>query len=195
MDPVIAVILRGALALLFVAAATHKLRDRDAFRVTLGAYALLPESALALVARVLPLVEIAIAVLLVTPRLGGAGAVLAASLLALYAGAMAINLARGRRDLDCGCMGAHAASKVGAPLIVRNAVLIVASLACLVPIAARPVGWLDAFTVVLGIAASAALYAAVERLLATAPGLAALRDEMRAQTRAMSEHDHEAGVA
>ena len=35
MDPVLAVVLRGALALLFVVAALHKLRDRDAFRATL----------------------------------------------------------------------------------------------------------------------------------------------------------------
>ena len=77
MDPVLAVVLRGALALLFVVAALHKLRDRDAFRATLDAYELLPPALGAPLARAVPMLEIAAAVLLVAPRADGVGAVLA----------------------------------------------------------------------------------------------------------------------
>ena len=45
-------------------------------------------------------------------------------LLALYAGAMAVNLARGRRDLDCGCAGPGVRRPVGEGLLIRNGALI-----------------------------------------------------------------------
>jgi len=118
MDPVLAVVLRGALALLLIVAALHKLRDRASFRATLEAYALLPAPLLSPLARAVPLVELAAAALLVTSRAAPAGGVLAALLLAVYALAMGVNLLRGRRDLDCGCMGPGARSTVGPGLAV-----------------------------------------------------------------------------
>jgi len=179
MDPALAVILRGSLALLFVVAATHKLRDVAAFRATLEAYGLLPAALLAAAARVLPALELATAVILATPRAPALGGLLAAGLLALYGVAMAVNLVRGRRDLDCGCMGPGAGRRIGGVLIARNAALIAAALACLLPVRPRSLVWVDACTVPLAIAAVAALYAAIERLLANAPAVAALRAEVR----------------
>ncbi len=180
MDPIVAVILRAALALLFVAAAAHKLRDKDGFRATLDAYGLLPASAIGAAARTLPFVEIGVAILLAAPRAAHAGALLAAGLLALYALAMGVNLLRGRRDLDCGCMGPGArGAKIGVPLLVRNALLIVAALAVLLPVVPRPLVWLDFVTVPLAVLTLAALYAAAENLVALQPTVAALRAEVR----------------
>jgi len=179
-DPVVVVILRAALALLFVAAAAHKLRDRDGFRASLEAYRLLPAGALAPAARALPLVELATAALLVTPRAGRAGALAAASLLLLYALAMGVNLARGRRDLDCGCTGPGArGGKIGGALLARNALLVAAALATLLPAAPRALVWVDLVTVPLALLALATLYAAAERLVALAPVVGALRAELR----------------
>ena len=181
MDPVVAVILRAALALLFVAAAAHKLRDGAAFRASLDAYDLLPESVAALAARLLPALELVAAGLLAAPRAAPAGALLAAALLALYAVAMGVNLLRGRRDLDCGCMGPGArGGKIGGALLVRNAVLVMAALACLLPAAPRALAWIDYLTVPFAVAVIAALYAAIERLVALQPAVAALRAELRA---------------
>jgi hypothetical protein len=181
MDPVLAVVLRGALALLLVVAALHKLRDRGAFGATLDAYALLPAALTATVARLVPALELAAAALLVAPRTAAAGGVLATALLAVYAAAMGINLLRGRRDLDCGCMGPGARSPVGLGLILRNLVLMVAALvAGFAPGHARALVGVDFLTVPLAIAALAALYAALERVLALAPTVAALRAEVRA---------------
>jgi hypothetical protein len=102
-------------------------------------------------------------------------------LLAVYAGAMGINLLRGRRDLDCGCMGPGARSPVGAGLIVRNLILMTAALvAGFAPVHPRTLAWVDFLTVPLAIAVLAALYAALERVLALAPTVAALRAEGRA---------------
>lgn len=191
MDPVLAVVARSAMALLFVVAALHKLRDRDAFRATLDAYALLPQALSAPLARAVPVLEIAAAVLLVTPRAAAAGGALAALLLGVYALAMGVNLLRGRRDLDCGCMGPGARSPVGPGLIVRNAVLIaVALVAGFAPLAARPLAWLDFVTVPLAVAVLAVLYAAAERLLALAPRVAALRADLRLATEEASAHEH-----
>jgi len=178
-DPVVVVILRASLALLFVVAAAHKLRDPEPFRAVLDAYALLPARLAGVAARALPALELVCALALATPRFASAGAVLAAALLALYALAMTVNLLRGRRDLDCGCMGPGAGRKIGGALVLRNALLLAAALACLLPARARSLTWVDACTVPFAVAALAALYAAIEQLLATAPRLAALRAEMR----------------
>lgn len=180
MDPVLAVVLRGALALLFVVAALHKLRDRDAFRATLDAYALLPSALTAPLARAVPLVELVAALLLVVPRAAAIGASIAVLLLSVYALAMGVNLLRGRRDLECGCMGPGARSPIGPELLVRNLFLIVAALvAGFAPIHARALVWVDFVTVPLAVAVLAALYAAVERVLALAPTVAALRADLR----------------
>ena len=180
MDPVLAVVLRGALALLFVVAALHKLRDRDAFRATLDAYALLPSALTAPLARAVPLVELVAALLLVAPRAAAVGASIAVLLLSVYALAMGVNLLRGRRDLDCGCMGPGARSPIGPELLVRNLFLVVAALvAGFAPIHARALVWVDFVTVPLAVAVLAALYAAVERVLALAPTVAALRADLR----------------
>ena len=180
MDPVLAVVLRGALALLFVVAALHKLRDRDAFRATLDAYALLPSALTAPLARAVPLVELVAALLLVVPRAAAVGASIAVLLLSVYALAMGVNLLRGRRDLDCGCMGPGARSPIGPELLVRNLFLIVVALvAGFAPIHARALVWVDFVTVPLAVAVLAALYAAVERVLALAPTVAALRADLR----------------
>ena len=90
-------------AAVFVLAARHKLLNRLEFRGIVAQYRLVPDSTSALLGLVIPLTEIAAAVaLLVAPLIG---AVLAALLLCLYAGAIAVNLVRGRQHIDCGCGG------------------------------------------------------------------------------------------
>ncbi len=183
LDPAVSLVLRGGLALLFAAAAAHKLRDPGAFREAVAAYELVPGALVSSFALVLPLVEAATALTLLVPGGGPLGGTAAALLLLLYGAAIGVNLVRGRRDLDCGCLGAAARRPIGGALLVRNAILAVAALACTRPVAARPLVWLDAATVALGVAALGLLYVAVERLLANAPGLAALRAETRAWMR------------
>jgi hypothetical protein len=93
---------------------------------------------------------------------------------------MGVNLLRGRRDLDCGCMGPGArGGKIGGALLARNAVLIAAALACLPPPGPRALVWLDFVTVPFAVAVLALLYAAVERVVALAPAVDALRAEVR----------------
>jgi hypothetical protein len=104
----------------------------------------------------------------------------------LYAGAIFVNLVRGRRGIDCGCAGVAASRSLSGGLVVRNGVLIIAALTSALPATSRSLAWIDAVTIVAGVAAAALLYAAADGLLATAPQSAALAHD-RIQT--MTEHE------
>lgn len=101
MEPVVSLIMRCGLAALFAAAGVSKLRDRRRFAGIVLDYRLLPPRLALRVAAMLPWLEFALAGTLlagVSLALPGAAAVLLA-----YGAAMTVNLARGRRRMDCGC--------------------------------------------------------------------------------------------
>ena len=164
-DPVPASVLALALAALWTASGVHKLRDRGGFAGALAAYALLPQRAVDVVARAIPLIEITVAIGLLLRVSREAAALASTLLLGLYALAIAINLRRGRRELDCGCFGVGRRSTISMTLLWRNGALVLASLAAgVLPRRERALDWIDLFTVTVGVAAAALLYAAVEGL-------------------------------
>lgn len=174
LDPALRLALRAGLSLLLASAAWHKLRDVGAFRAAVENYRLLPPVWALPVAAFLVAAESGLALALVLPGVGGAAALGAAALLALYATAMAVTLRRGRRDVDCGCAGPARRQSVRPALVARNGVLILAALCAALPAGARPLAWVDAFTVLFAPAAAAGLYLAIDGLLANGPRLAAL---------------------
>jgi hypothetical protein len=175
MDPVFDLIIRASLGLLFVVAAWHKLRDPRRFAATLGEYRLLPARFAPAAATCVVLAELGTVVALVRWPRGGATA--AAALLAVYGSAIAINLARGRRHIDCGCGGPAARREIGAWMVARNALVAIAALAAAVlPMAAREMIWLDACTIVGATAMLAACWTATDHLVTLAPRLARLRE-------------------
>jgi hypothetical protein len=173
-DPAISAMLRAALALLFVAAAVHKLRDLHAFRVALGDYQLVPWALTGLVAPALVTAELATAALLVSPFARPWGFAAAAGLIATYSIAIAVNLARGRRDIDCGCFGPALRIGLGGGLVARNAVLVAAAAVGLAPVAPRALGALDVATVTGALAFLAFAHAAAMQLVAGAAGARSL---------------------
>ena len=121
--------------LLFLQAGFAKLR-RSAFLPGIVAnYRLLPEPLVMPVARTLPIAEILIGAALLASgeRLA---IVMAVALLLLFAGAMAINIARGRSHIDCGCGHSHLRQPLSWPLIWGNLVLAAFALLRLVPASA-----------------------------------------------------------
>jgi hypothetical protein len=175
MDPVFDLIIRAALGLLFVVAAWHKLRDPRRFAATLGEYHLVPARFAPAAAACVVLAELGTVVALVRWPRGGATA--AAALLAVYGSAIAVNLARGRRHIDCGCGKPAARREIGAWMVARNAVVTIAALAAAVlQVAARELIWLDACTIVAATAMLAACWTATDHLGTLAPGLARLRE-------------------
>jgi hypothetical protein len=173
LDPALGLALRGGLALLLAAAAWHKLRDVDAFRTALGGYRLLPEASIAIASLALVATEIATACALLLSSTAGLAA---AALLALYSLAIGVNLARGRREIDCGCFGPAARQPLSTGLLVRNGALIALALACALPAAPRTLVWVDGLTIAAAIGFGVFLHESVNALLANAPRLRALRD-------------------
>src|SRR5439155_1412646 len=98
-----------------------------------------------------------------------AGLLAAASLLVVYGAAIAVNLARGRWDIDCGCAGPADRRPITGWLVARNAVLAAAALAGLAPVHPRALLRVDAVTVAGATAALAACYASLDRVIAYAP--------------------------
>ncbi len=175
MDPLLDQLLRVALLLVFGSAALHKARDRAGFARTLAEYQLLPER---IVSRCVPLliaVEAGVAALLSVPGLRGIAAFGATTLLLTYSGAIAINLRRGRRDIDCGCMGPGHRQPLSGWLLLRNGVLSGAALLVALEPAQRSLGLVDAFSFSAGLAGLALLFAAANQLGAQASRVQALR--------------------
>jgi Methylamine utilisation protein MauE len=164
-DPALGLLIVVALALLFAVAAIHKLRNLERFARVLAAYRVVPEAAARRLAWTIPCLELAVAFALPSPpaRRWAAGG--AAALLILYAASMGLNLARNRRDLDCGCAAAGRRRPIAAWMVWRNLILAAAALAAALPSAARPLAGADLVTVIGGVAASVAFYMALDRLL------------------------------
>lgn len=182
LDPLPVWIARAGIATLLAQAALAKVGDLALFEQHLAAYHV-PLRWIAALARVLPLAEAAAAVLLLTPW-RAIGALLAVTLLLVYAGAMGWHRARGH-SLDCGCGGEPL--EVSWPLVARN--LLLAGLAVLAgaTVGERTMGLADfgvvAGSVLLGSLLVAALHQVLrhrERALAAArprsgtPGAAGL---------------------
>jgi hypothetical protein len=173
LDPLVSGVLRAGAALLFVSAALHKLRRPAAFRAALAGYRLLPARLLPAAAGVLAGLELAVGCSCALPSVAPLACLGGVALLALYTGAIVINLRRGRRAIDCGCGGPGGPRPLGPELALRNLLL-----AGLLGIAALPAGsrswvWLDAVSGTGLLVALVLLYAAADVALANA---ARLRD-------------------
>jgi hypothetical protein len=164
LDPVASWILGLGLALLFGVAAGHKIADRARFMAVLRNYELVPAGLVPLAAVVTVAAEAGAALLLTLPPLRTFGAGVAATLLATYAIAIAVNLLRGRTRIDCGCFGLGRHDRIAWTMVGRNLVLIVLALTLLLPDSPRRLVALDLLTIGASLAAVALLAAALARL-------------------------------
>lgn len=176
LDQVIVWSLRVGLALLCGAAAWHKWTDPERFHAALAAYGLLPSVAVRPVSLALPFCEASLAAGLLVPAAAEGAALGVAALLSLYTLSIAINLARGRRDISCGCLG-DGGPMLRPALLARNAVLLIAAACAAAPMTLRAWLWIDAFTVGVSVFAFALLYLGIDVVLAQGPLLARLRGE------------------
>jgi hypothetical protein len=165
LDPAIGGLIVGCFALLFLSAASHKLRDLRQFAEVFAAYGIAPALNRWQLSRLVPVLEIGVAAGLVTPLARGVAVVLGAGLLLSYALAIAVNLRAGRIAIACGCGGLDERRPIAAWMVWRNLLLAVVFGVALLPWSARALEWTDAATVGFGLAAMAALYSCAERLL------------------------------
>ncbi len=165
---------RMTVAVILALAAVHALRDRAAFAGIVEQYRIAPRRLALLAARILPLLELAAAAALVLPSTSRAGGVLGLGLMALFTGAVAVNIARGRVSIDCGCGGASG-QRLSAGLVLRNLV-IMSGLA--VALAAPAQGIVNGVTTIGVTGASLtliALYFAANQLMTNLQAIGALR--------------------
>lgn len=162
-DPALRTTLLGSGALLFGVSAIHKLRAPAAFARSMDAYQLVPPAAVRPLAALVCLTEIAIAVALLVPATSMPAALAGGVLLSVYSAAIAINLLRGRRHIDCGCLGPAARRPIDGGLLLRNGLLIALAISAAIPATSRAWVWLDAATVIGGVAVLAITYAAFEQ--------------------------------
>jgi hypothetical protein len=162
-DPVASAAFGACFALILFAAAWHKFGEPLMFEAALEAYRLLPKGSASALARVLPVVEVLIGVGLLVPATRGPSLVGFAALMLVYACAMAINLRRGRSQIDCGC-GAEV-HLLSWALVLRNVVLACAAWMVSGPNQARQLQWLDGITLVGGALCLYASYLLFDELL------------------------------
>jgi hypothetical protein len=174
-DPVLFYGASAALACVLLLGALEKMKDVAAFSAAVSAYDILPSSFSGVFARGYVLAELAAGVLLLIPGQQAAGALLALGVLAVATLALAYNLARGHRDIDCGCGGPASRAPGGAQtglswwLVLRNGVLALWAMPALASLAgqARSLQWADA-AAVFGLAMTAVgLYFTANHLLAS----------------------------
>jgi hypothetical protein len=129
---------RILLALIFLQAGVQKLRHLDVFEGVVLNYRVLPRASARSFAVTIPFLELALAAAL----LAGASPwaeLAAAVLLSLFAAAMAVNVLRGRTDIDCGCFQSSLRQLISWWTVGRNVVLaIVALLAAASPVISLP---------------------------------------------------------
>jgi hypothetical protein len=160
MDPLVRDTLWGATIVLFSWALYHKLRDWAGFQRALADYRLVPASAVPMTAVVVALLEASVVF--------GRFVALGGALLLAYAGAIAVNLVRGRDRIDCGCGGVAGRERLSWWLVGRNVVCAAGALASSSRASLREPEWMDAFSVVAAVATLAGLYLATDQLIANA---------------------------
>ncbi|WP_251864506.1 MauE/DoxX family redox-associated membrane protein [Achromobacter sp. Marseille-Q4962] len=167
-DPVLIHAASAALACVLLLGAVEKLRDPQRYAAAVAAYGILPALAGRPFAYAFVLAETLAGALLLAPSTRAGAAWLALAVLAVATAALAVNLLRGRRDIDCGC-GGPASHGMGLSwwLVARNAVLACWALPALTHGAARALQGADA-AAVAGLTLSAVgLYYTANHLIAS----------------------------
>jgi len=175
-DPVLSLMARLVITAIFASAAVHKLRDVRSFAAAVEDYGLLPRPIITPSAILFAAIELAVAAGLWLHALRTPAALAGAGLLTLYAGAIVINLMRGRRDIDCGCSWGSTPQPLSGWLVIRNVILVLMTLGTALPVATRSFGAADGIVAVLAALALLTLAAAAQALQANAPRLARLRE-------------------
>lgn len=165
LDPAIGLLLIAALALLFASASAHKLRDLRRFDEIFAAYGLLPALTQWHLSRVIPALEMGVAGGLLFADSRPYATAVGIGLLLTYAGAIGINLKRGRRDLACGCGGPDERRPIARWMVWRNILLAVALASTLAPWVPRPFNFTDGVTVAFGLLTFALVYLCVDQLM------------------------------
>lgn len=166
MTTLLATMLALLLSYLFVLGGWQKLADTTYLQQVITDYRVLPASWSRWIARGLPLVELGAGLALLIPGFQIPALIAVALLLAGYSAAMAINIARGRLDLDCGCGGPGQEQTVSGWLLGRNLVLFTLVLVSLPQLQSLQLAWKGWCLALLGATVAALIYHIFNQLIA-----------------------------
>jgi len=139
---------RVFLSATFIQAGLQKIRHRELLPGVISNYRILPETLVPAASWLLPPLELVVGIALLGPS--SWSALVAGGLVALFGVALAINLARGRTHIDCGCFQSGLRQELGWELLGRNAILLATAVysACF-PL--RPTLFICALAVLFGL--------------------------------------------
>lgn len=147
-DPVLQLAAALTLALVFGGSAASKMGAWEELEGVVRNFRILPGFLVPLVRWALPPAEVLLAVGVLVPGTRALAASGMAALLVLFAAALALNVVRGRVDIDCGCFRSALRQNLSWWLVLRNGVLVALAAACVPPVTGRDLGWADNFVVV-----------------------------------------------
>lgn len=123
-DKYLLLLIRICLGFVFVYAAVSKIADAEVFAQSIDNYKLLPLFVINFLAIVLPWIELTAGLFLIFGILVKENAVIINAMLLVFIIAIAISLARGL-NIECGCFGTQAGTKIGVTKIVENLGLLI----------------------------------------------------------------------
>lgn len=178
-DPVITIVSALILSYVFVLAGLHKWQNLTEFRATLENYQLFPAFLIVPLSFLVPGIEILAGVALLVPLTSTStfAAIVVGALLIFYMLAIAINLLRNRRNIDCGCLGPLQRQTLSEWLLVRNAMLLLLVYCVIESSAARRIDWFDWIVIVLATAVGCLFYNIGNQLLVNKDKLKLLRSD------------------
>lgn len=139
--------------LVFAVAALDKMLHWRVLEGVIGNYRLLPSFLVKPAAYILPPVELMVAAALLSGVVMMPAVAAAIALLLLFALAMAVNIARGRTYIDCGCQQSFLRQTLKPALVTRNLIL-----AALLGVSLLPLSLPSSGAGAVGIAAGMALF-------------------------------------
>lgn len=160
-DPMLQHTAAVTLALVFGTAAVGKFTAWDEFEGVVQNFRIAPRPLVPAIARLLPPVEALAALAVLVPALRAASGALMAVLLAVFAAGIAINLGRGRVNIDCGCFRSSLKQNLSWWLVLRNVLLTALALACVAAPGDRVLGAADFFFALVGASALFLTYLSV----------------------------------
>lgn len=166
-DPLVVRLAAFALGALLLGAAWHKARQGSRFEAILADYQVLPGTVIGIAARLVPALEALLGLAWLVGWSLPLVATLTAGLFAVYGLAIAINLLRGRSDIDCGCgFGRQkgGGGRLSWLLVARNGLLATVALLVWLPPAQRELGAVDWLTMLGALLTAALLYGAISQL-------------------------------
>ena len=170
MDPLAHLVIALGMALLLLSAAVHKLMDFTGFSRILADYEVMPSWLVPTAGRAVVVFEVMLGVAWLvqfTQVLVVGGTMW---LLASYAGAITLNLMRGRVHISCGC-GGNDGQPLSWWMLPRNLILIVAAMSAILPVTDRNLGWADGLLATVTLFVLVFIHLAVTQLLANAAAI------------------------